>query len=93
VPTVKVAEDRGLEARRGYGQSRRHELQDPSHARGGARGYENYAARGAGAYTIFSNQGEYVKPSFLSLVRDQSGKAEYKNKIERRRAIDPAWRT
>ena len=27
----------------------------------------------AGAYTIFANQGVYVKPSFVSMVRAQEG--------------------
>jgi penicillin-binding protein 1B len=42
-----------------------------------------------GAYTLFANRGEYVKPSFISLVRDDKGKAVYKNKPERKQALDP----
>src|SRR4051794_13759329 len=43
----------------------------------------------AGAYTIFSNQGGYVKPSFLRLVRSQDGKALFKNKPEEKQVLDP----
>jgi penicillin-binding protein 1B len=51
--------------------------------------YEITPLEAAGAYTIFSNQGQYVKPSFLSLVRAQEGKVMYKNKIEPKQVLDP----
>ncbi|MGD0362304.1 MAG: PBP1A family penicillin-binding protein [Bryobacteraceae bacterium] len=43
----------------------------------------------AGAYTIFANQGVYVKPEFVSSVRSQGGKAIYNNKREERTVLDP----
>jgi penicillin-binding protein 1B len=43
----------------------------------------------AGAYTIFANQGVYVKPSFVSMVRAQNGKDIYNNKKEERTVLDP----
>jgi penicillin-binding protein 1B len=43
----------------------------------------------AGAYTIFANQGVYVKPSFVSMVRAQNGKDIYKNKTVERAVLDP----
>ena len=43
----------------------------------------------AGAYTIFANQGVYVKPNFVSMVRAQNGKDIYNNKTEERTVLDP----
>ncbi len=43
----------------------------------------------AGAYTIFANEGVYVKPSFVSMVRAQDGRAVYTNKKEERTVLDP----
>jgi len=43
----------------------------------------------AGAYTIFANQGVYVKPNFVSMVRARNGKDIYDNKIEERQVLDP----
>jgi len=43
----------------------------------------------AGAYTIFANEGVYVKPSFVSMVRAQDGRAVYVNKKEERTVLDP----
>jgi penicillin-binding protein 1B len=43
----------------------------------------------AGAYTIFANAGDYLKPSFLSMVRSQDGKIVFKNKVEEKQVLDP----
>jgi penicillin-binding protein 1B len=43
----------------------------------------------AGAYTIFANAGDYLKPSFLSMVRTQDGKIAFKNKVEEKQVLDP----
>jgi penicillin-binding protein 1B len=51
--------------------------------------YDITPLEAAGAYTMFANQGVYVKPSFLTLVRDHDGKALYKNQIERKQVLDP----
>ena len=51
--------------------------------------YEITPLEAVGAYTLFANQGEYIKPSFISLVRDGKGKSVYKNKIERKQELDP----
>jgi penicillin-binding protein 1B len=51
--------------------------------------YEITPLEAAGAYTMFANQGVYVKPSFLTLVRDNAGKTLYRNQIERKQALDP----
>jgi len=42
----------------------------------------------AGAYTIFANQGVYVKPTFVSLVRAQDGKTIFAGKPEEHRVLD-----
>jgi penicillin-binding protein 1B len=51
--------------------------------------YEITPIEAAGAYTIFSNHGAYVKPSFLTMVRSQSGKVVYKNQIHEKQVLDP----
>jgi penicillin-binding protein 1B len=51
--------------------------------------YEITPIEAAGAYTIFSNQGAYVKPSLLTMVRTQDGHVLYKNKIEPKQVLDP----
>lgn len=43
----------------------------------------------AGAYTVFANQGVYVKPNWISLVRSQTGSIVYENKPETRQVLDP----
>jgi penicillin-binding protein 1B len=50
--------------------------------------YEITPLEAVGAYTLFANHGEYVQPGFLSLVRSSEGKTIFKNKPERRQALD-----
>jgi penicillin-binding protein 1B len=89
VATVKVAEkvgyDNVVEMANRAGMN--YKIQPtPSVALGA---YEITPLEAAGAYTIFSNGGAYIKPSFLSLVRAQDGKVLYKNKIEEKQVLDP----
>ena len=51
--------------------------------------YEITPVEAAGAYTIFANAGDYLKPSFLSMVRAQDGKIVFKNKVEEKQVLDP----
>ena len=51
--------------------------------------YEITPIEAAGAYTIFSNHGAYVKPSFLTMVRSQDGEVVYKNQIRETQVLDP----
>jgi len=52
--------------------------------------YEITPLEAAGAYTMFSNNGNYVKPSFLRMVRDgKDGKVLFKNKVEEKHVLDP----
>ncbi|MGA3095644.1 MAG: PBP1A family penicillin-binding protein [Bryobacteraceae bacterium] len=89
VPTVKVAETVGYDAvvEMANRAGMNYKIQPTPAVALGA--YEITPLEAVGAYTVFANEGEYVKPSFVSLVRDQSGKAVYRNQIERARAIDP----
>jgi len=51
--------------------------------------YEVTPLDAVGAYTVFANGGDYVKPNFLRLVRSGEGKVIYRNKPDRRPALDP----
>ncbi len=51
--------------------------------------YEITLLEAAGAYTIFSNGGMLLKPSFISSVRSQDGASIYRNKVETKKALDP----
>jgi penicillin-binding protein 1B len=51
--------------------------------------YEITPLEAVGAYTMFANQGDYIKPNFISLVRSQDGKVVYRNQIEHKQALDP----
>jgi penicillin-binding protein 1B len=43
----------------------------------------------AGAYTVFANEGVYVKPNYISRVRGEDGQPIYVNKEEKHEALDP----
>jgi penicillin-binding protein 1B len=43
----------------------------------------------AGAYTVFANQGVYVRPTMISLVRSAAGRAVYTHTPQTRRVLDP----
>jgi penicillin-binding protein 1B len=43
----------------------------------------------AGAYTIFANQGTYVRPRLISQVRTRSGTVSYSHQPETRQVLDP----
>ncbi len=51
--------------------------------------YETTPIEIAGAYTIFANQGMYVKPNWISSVRGKDGSVLYVNKPETRPVLDP----
>ena len=89
VATVKVAEMVGFDAvvdmanRAGMN----YKIQPTPAVALGA--YEITPLEAAGAYTIFANDGDYVKPSFISMVRAQDGKVVFKNKVEEKQVLDP----
>jgi penicillin-binding protein 1B len=89
VPAVKVAEmtgyDRIAEVARAAGMNL--DIKPtPSIALGA---YEVMPLEIAGAYTIFVNSGDLVKPSFIKNIRDQQGTSIFQAQPERRPAIDP----
>ena len=51
--------------------------------------YEITPLEAVGGYTLFANHGDWIKPSFIAMVRDDKGKAVYKNKIDQKQALDP----
>jgi penicillin-binding protein 1B len=91
VPTVKVAETVGYKAvvEMANRAGMNYKIEPTPAVALGA--YEITPLEAVGAYTVFANDGLFVKPSFISLVRDpaQNGKAVYRNKAETSRAIDP----
>jgi penicillin-binding protein 1B len=51
--------------------------------------YEITPLEAVGAYTLFANHGDWIKPSFIDMVRDEKGKSVYKNITERKQQLDP----
>jgi penicillin-binding protein 1B len=43
----------------------------------------------AGAYTVFTNNGDRVKPTFIKTIRDQNGVDIFEETQERKHALDP----
>src|SRR5207302_7888479 len=89
IPAVKVAEmigyDRVAQTARAAGLNV--DIKPtPSIALGA---YEVTPLEIAGAYTIFVNGGDVLKPAFLKSIRNQSGESIFTNQLERKKAIDP----
>jgi penicillin-binding protein 1B len=51
--------------------------------------YETTPLEVAGAYTIFADSGDAVKPNYLSLIRDRKGNILYEHKGSRHNVLDP----
>ena len=89
IPAVKVAEMVGYDTVVNLAKDAGMNLNlhaTPSVALGA---YEVTPMEVAGAYTIFSNEGVYVKPSFISMVRARNNATIYKNKPDSHRVLDP----
>jgi penicillin-binding protein 1B len=43
----------------------------------------------AGAYTVFPNGGQWVKPNYIREIRDQRGTPIYEGTVERKNVLDP----
>jgi penicillin-binding protein 1B len=89
IPAVKVAEmtgyDRVAQTARAVGLNI--DIKPtPSIALGA---YEVTPLEIAGAYTVFTNSGERLKPSFVKTIRDQHGADIFDEKQDRKRALDP----
>jgi len=89
IPTVKVAEmvgyDKVVEMARRAGLNM-NILPTPAVALGS---YEVTPLEIAGAYTMFANHGEVLKPHYIREIRDQQGRSIYENHPEIRPALDP----
>jgi penicillin-binding protein 1B len=88
VATVKVAEmvgyDKVVDMARRAGLA--NQQPTPAVALGS---YEVTPMDAVGAYTVFANGGEYVKPSMLRIVRAGDGKSVYRNQVEKKPVLDP----
>jgi len=89
IPTVKLAKLAGygavadLARRAGLGENAQ---PTPSIALGA---YEASPLDIAGAYTIFVNQGVYVRPSLISQVKTRTGQVTYSHRPWARQVLDP----
>ncbi len=89
VPTVRLAEIVGYETVETLAKQAGMNLDirpTPAIALGA---YEVTPLEVAGAYTVFVDQGTFVKPNAVSLIRDRSGTILYSHKIERKQVLDP----
>jgi penicillin-binding protein 1B len=89
VPAVKVAEmigyDKVAKMARAAGLNGGIKA-TPSIALGS---YEVMPIEIAGAYTVFTNSGSRVKPTFIKTIRDQHGASIFQETEERKKALDP----
>ncbi len=88
VPAVKVAEMVGYAKVVALARKAGMNLEikaTPSVALGA---YEVTPLEIAGAYTVFANGGEWVKPNFMSLIRDQENNVVWKFRTEKRAVLD-----
>lgn len=89
VPTVKLGEmvgfDKVVELARRAGMNL-NIRPTPAVALGA---YEVTPLEVAGAYTIFPNQGAYVAPNWIKVIRDDAGKVLYDYKPKQHEALDP----
>lgn len=88
IPTIKLAESVGywrvVSIAKAAGLSEQRAT--PSVALGS---YEATPIDMAGAYTLFPNQGAYIKPSWISSIRDAESHTIYTSKQERKQVLDP----
>lgn len=88
IPTVKLAEQVGYETVEDLAKRagmNLHIRATPAIALGA---YEVTPIEVAGAYTTWVDQGTYVKPNWISLIRDRQGTVLYSQKPVRRQVLD-----
>ena len=89
VPTVKLAEmigyDRVVDVAKRAGMNLN--IQPTPAVALGA--YEVTPLEIAGAYTVFANQGRYLKPSWIKLIRDDQGSIVHEARPVTSQALDP----
>jgi len=89
IPAVKVAEMVGYDAVESLAKRAGMNLNirpTPAIALGA---YEVTPIEVAGAYTIFVDQGQFVKPNWVALIRDRQGNVLYSHTPERSQVLDP----
>jgi penicillin-binding protein 1B len=89
VPTVKIAEAVGYDTVEALAKRAGMNLEiraTPAIALGA---YEVTPLEVAGSYTIYANQGTYVKPSWVSLIRDRQGNVLFSSTPNKRQVLDP----
>lgn len=89
IPAVKTAEMAGL--RNVVRMARAAGIESPLMATPSIAlgSYEVTPVEIAGAYTVFPNLGERLKPFSVGLVRDENGHVIYTNEVKKERAMDP----
>jgi penicillin-binding protein 1B len=89
IATIKIAEMVGYDAVVQFAKKAglNEEIQPTPAVALGA--YDTTPLEIAGAYTAFANQGVYVKPNWVSIVRAQNGSVLYQNTLETRQVLDP----
>ncbi len=89
IPTVKLGEMVGFDTVENLAKKAGMNLSirpTPAIALGA---YEVTPIEISGAYTVFVDQGQYVKPNWISLIRDRQGSVLYSYKPERHAVLDP----
>jgi penicillin-binding protein 1B len=89
IPTVKLAELVGYPTVENLAQRAGMNLNiqpTPAIALGA---YEVMPIEIAGAYTVFADGGQFVKPNWISLIRDRQGNMVFSRKTERHQVLDP----
>lgn len=89
IPTIKLAEMVGYDAVENLAKRAGMNLSihaTPAIALGA---YEVTPIEVAGAYTIYDDQGQFVKPNWVTLIRDRQGTVLYSHRPERSQVLDP----
>ncbi|MBV9033634.1 MAG: PBP1A family penicillin-binding protein [Acidobacteriaceae bacterium] len=89
IPAVRVAEmvgyDRVVALAKEAGLN--HAIQPTPAVALGA--YETTPLEIAGAYTVFANEGQYVRPTFLLHIEDSRGRVVYEHQPKAKRVLEP----
>ncbi|MGE5646892.1 MAG: penicillin-binding protein 1A [Acidobacteriota bacterium] len=89
IPTVRIAEMVGYDAVESLAKRAGMNINiraTPAIALGA---YEVTPLEVAASYTIFANQGVYVKPSWVNLIRDRQGNVLFQATPDKRQVLDP----
>jgi len=90
VPAVKVLSYVGIDKAKSYAEDMGISFDEKDDSYTLALGGMTYGTNIldlSGAYSTFANQGEYIKPRFVSFITDKNNKLVYINKHEKRRVL------